>query len=189
MLGLIADSMIARSLKIGLLAMMASTSFFSCKSGTQVGDGIDVPVPAPVGGPTFTTTLVLRDSSGAEKTQFQRGELITFELTVRNRTAQPVDVSLSTTQASDFFVFPNGGNTALWFCSTGMAFPTVVTTLTFIANETKIMQCTWNQTLPDGTQLPFGNYEARGIVTAVGVSSSPATQHELASTLRAFRIT
>ena len=139
--------MIARSLKIGLLTMMASTSFFSCTSGTRSGDGLDDPVPEEVAGPTFTTTLVLRDSAGAEKYTFQRTELITFELSVRNRTAQPANVSLSTTQASDFFVFPNGGNTALWFCSTGMAFPTVVTTLTFAANETKVMQCTWNQEL------------------------------------------
>jgi hypothetical protein len=190
MLDLVTGSMIARSLKIGLLSMVASTSFFSCTSGTgHIGerpDGDDN--GEEVSGPTFTTTLVLRDSAGAEKTSFQRAELITFELTVRNRTAQPANVSLSTTQASDFYVFPNGGNTALWFCSTGMAFPTVVTTLTFAANETKVMRCTWNQELANGTFLPNGDYEARGIVTAVGVSADPATQHELASTLRAFTV-
>jgi hypothetical protein len=187
MLGFITDSMIARSFKIGLLAMVASTSFFSCTSGTgRVGEFPDD--PEEVNGPTFTTTLVLRDSAGTEKTSFQRTELITFELTVRNRTAQPANVSLSTTQASDFYVFPNGGNSALWFCSTGMAFPTVVTTLTFAANETKVMRCTWNQELSNGTFLPNGNYEARGLVTAVGVSADPSSQHELASTLRAFTV-
>jgi hypothetical protein len=191
MLGFITDSMIARSFKIGLLSMVASTSFFSCTSGTgRIGDDPDHRPDdgEEVSGPTFTTTLVLRDSAGTEKTSFQRAELITFELTVRNRTAQPANVSLSTTQASDFYVYPNGGNTALWFCSTGMAFPTVVTTLTFAANETKVMQCTWNQELANGSFLPNGRYEARGIVTAVGVSADPSTQHELASTLRAFTV-
>jgi intracellular proteinase inhibitor BsuPI len=189
MLGLFADSMIARSLKIGLLSMMASTSFFSCTSGTgTLRDREDLGNGEEVAGPTFTTTLVLRDAAGTEKYTFQRTELITFELTVRNRTSQAVNVSLSTTQASDFYVFPNGGSTALWFCSTGMAFPTVVTTLTFAANETKVMQCTWNQSLSNGTFLPNGNYEARGLVTAVGVSANPSTQHELASTLRAFTV-
>ena len=189
MFGFITDSMIARSLKFGFLPIVASTSFFSCTSGTgHMRDRDDLDPPAEVVNPTFTTTLVLRDSAGTEKYTFQRDELITFELTVRNRTAQPVNVSLSTTQASDFYVFPNGGNSALWFCSTGMAFPTVVTTLTFAGNETKIMQCTWNQQLSNGTSLPFGHYEARGLVTAVGVSPNPSTQHELASTLRAFTV-
>jgi hypothetical protein len=181
------DSMIARSLKIGLLTMMASTSFFSCTSGTRSGDGLIDP-PEEVTGPTFTTTLVLRDSAGAEKYTFQRTELITFELSVRNRTSRPANVSLSTTQASDFFVFSNGGNSVLWFCSTGMAFPTVITTLTFAANEIKVMRCTWNQELSNGTFLPNGRYEARGIVTAVGVIADPSSAHELASTLRDFTV-
>ena len=178
--------MMARLLAIGAVAVLTGGAQYSCSSG-------DPSLLPPRGidsgdGPTFATTLTLKDAAGAERTSFSRGELITLELTVRNRTAEPVTVSLSSPQQTDFFVFRNGADTPIWNSAHDAAFPAVVTPLVFGPNETKVLAATWNQEIPDGTFLPRGNYEARGAVMAVGVLPTFLASHELASTLRAFRV-
>jgi hypothetical protein len=182
----------ARLIALSAVALVTSGSQYSCSSGDI--DGVeDPPLPPPRAlasgdGPTFTTTLSLKDSSGTEKSSFGRGELITFELTVRNRTDQPVTVSLSSPQQTDFLVFRNGADTPAWNASHGTASAAVITPLAFGANETKVLSVTWNQEIPDGTFLRRGNYEARGAVLAVGVLPTFLAEHELASTFRAFAV-
>ncbi len=142
-------------------------------------------------GPTFSTTLVLRDSAGTAKASFGEGELITLELTVRNRTNEPQTVNLASTQATDFFLFRDDEDELLWNASHGTATPAVVTPLNFAANETKVVSLTWNQEIPDGTFLPRGTYDVRGAIMAVGMfapAGDPLTPHELATNLREFTV-
>jgi hypothetical protein len=183
-------SMIARLLALGVVMLVSSGSQFSCTTGdTSLLDRDDDLGSGD--GATFSTTLVLRDSSGTAKSSFDEGELITLELTVRNRTDQPQTVNLATTQATDFFVFRDDEDELLWNAGHGTAAPAVVTPLNFAANETKVVSLAWNQEIPDGTFLPPGSYDARGAVMAVGVfapAGDPLSPHELASNLREFTV-
>ena len=56
-------------------------------------------------GTRFTTRLVLRDAAGTETYSFDRGELVTLELTIRNHTSAPVTLEDCCPPDSDFFVF------------------------------------------------------------------------------------
>jgi hypothetical protein len=183
-------SMIARLIALGAVAMVTGGAQEGCVFGASSGDDdpIDNVDDGSGNGSTFVTTLVLRDSAGGEKYTFGRNEFITFELTVRNRTADAQTVNLSTTLGSDFYVFDDGEETTLWNSSDGLGLPTVVTPLNFAANETKVMSFTWNQELADGTFLQAGQYDARGLVAAVGVSADPDAPHELRSLLRGFQV-
>ena len=182
---------ITRLVALTAVAIVTGGAQYSCSSGTDDPKNPLVPPPRDIAsgeGPTFTTTLVLMDSAGAQKSSFERGELIVFELTVRNRTAESVTVDLSSTPRSDFFVFPNGADEPVWYGLQGLAFPAVITHLVFAPNETKVFSRTWNQEIPGGAFLARGNYEARGAVMAVGVLPTFLSEHELASTLRAFSV-
>lgn len=186
MFDFIRRSMMARLVALAAVALVTGGAQFSCSSGDP-----DLLPPRDIDsgdGPTFTTSLRLKDSAGVEQMSFRRGELITFELTVRNRTAEPVTVDLASTQVNDFFVFRNGADTPMWRRDHDRSFATVITPLTFAANESKVFSVTWNQETPEGTFLPRGSYEARGAVMAVGVLPTWLASHELASTLEAFSV-
>ncbi|MEJ0087568.1 MAG: BsuPI-related putative proteinase inhibitor [Pseudomonadota bacterium] len=139
-------------------------------------------------GPTFSTTLALRDSAGTESYRFARTELITFELTVRNRTDHPVTLQMPSTAAAEFLMFAEGGNSPRWRSNEGLAFPTVVSEITFQASESKVFELDWTQEMRDGTFLDRGRYEARGVLAKVGFPANPLAPHELGSNLRVFTI-
>ena len=183
--------MIARLIGISAIALVSSGAQYSCSASSDDENPFPPRELDSGEGENFSSSLVLRDSAGTEKYTFDRAELITLELTVRNRKAEPVTVQLSSPGTSDFFVFRSGRSDAAWNCTHGLASPAVVVPLVFAANETKVISCTWNQVLPDGDMAGRGNYEARGAILAVGVfgpTGSPLAPHELASGLRAFRI-
>lgn len=167
---------------------MGAESRCSAGFGDFPGDPIDNVDDGSGNGDHFVTTLRLRNSSGTETYQFRRGELITFELTVRNRTAETQTVDLATTLTADYLVFPDGEETWTWAFSENKAFPTVITPLTFAPEETKVVSFTWNQLLADGTTLARGYYDTRGLLAAVGVHADPDSPHELRSVLRQFRV-
>jgi len=182
--------MIARlALLVGIVLSTAGAQY-SCSSdgrglitnrdgGRDIGSG---------SGPTFSTTLILRDSAGVETNSFTRLELIDMELTVRNRTAQKVTVQMPSTAGSDFVVFTEGGDSPRWWSNENRGFPTVVTTIEFQPNESKTVSVSWNQELRDGTFLPAGSYEARGMLRNVGFPPGWLAPHELGSNLRVFTV-
>jgi hypothetical protein len=186
-------SMMARILAVGAVALVTSGSQVSCNGGegmATIGD----PPPQPqqeAGGTSFTTLLVLKDSAGAEKYAFQPGELITFEITVRNRTTQPATVSF-TGYTGSVDVFNNGSNNSIWNPYDDIIFAQVVQTTTVAAGESQVFSHTWNQLLPTGSNLPLGIYEARGRyharVTLGGPSGTLVDDRDLRSTLRQFTI-
>ena len=139
-------------------------------------------------GPTFSTTLILRDPAGTETYHFARNTLITFELTVRNRTDRPVTLQMPSTATAEFLVFTEGGNTPRRRSNEGQAFPAVVTQIAFEANESKVFEMDWTQETRDGTFLGPGRYEARGVLANIGFPANPLAPHELGSNLRVFTI-
>jgi hypothetical protein len=188
MFDFIRRSMIARLLALSAVVMVTGGLEKGCVFGASSGDPIEEVDDGSGDGDTFVTTLILRDSSGTETYSFEPGELIIFELSVRNRTAVAQTVTLATTNSRDFYVYDDGEETALWNAMHDQSFPAVNTPLEFAANETKSMTFTWDQELPDGTFLPAGRYDARGLVAAVGVSTSPEESHELRSVIRGFEV-
>ena len=54
-----------------------------------------------------------------------------------------------------------------------MAFAQVATQLTFAPYSSKSYSVAWNGVLSDGTQLPAGNYRARGVIVSDDFTSDP----------------
>ena len=133
-------------------------------------------------GPTFTTTLTLKDSAGVEKSSFAEGDLVVLQLTVRNRTSETVELDFASGQQYDFFAFRSGANSTLWRWSSTALFTQATSRLTFAAGESKVFTVNWAQDLPRGT------YEARGALIFDELWTNPLAPHELGSTLRVFSI-
>jgi hypothetical protein len=178
--------MIARLALLGAVCLVTAGAQSSC----SVGDPSLLPGPGDDSGtgPTFTTTLVLRNSAGTETYQFSRGEIIHFALTVRNRTSQSATVQFNTGQQMDFVVFDNGSNTARWQWSEGRSFTQQVTEITFAPNESKTFTVDWNQETRSADTLSPGSYETRGVLPFEAFYTNPLATHELGSTLRAFTV-
>lgn len=186
-------SVMARILAIGAVVLVTSGSQVSCNGGegsARIGD----PPPQPqleAGGTSFTTLLVMKDSAGVEKYAFQPGELITFEMTVRNRTSQPATVSF-TGYTGTVDVYNNGSDDSLWNPFDDRVFAQVVLTENFAAGESQVFRFTWNQLLETGSNLPLGIYETRGRfaarVTLGGPNGTLVDDRDLRSTLRQFTI-
>lgn len=177
--------MMARLAMLFGICLVTAGAQFSCSSdGTaSIGDDID-----SGNGPRFTTRLVLRDTAGTETYTFQRGELINFELTIRNRTSETIRLQGCCPPESDFFVFEDRDEDVRWQWSEGRAFPAVVADLVFSPNETKTMQITWNQVTRSGEMLAAGQYDVRGVVTRAPFLTDALASSELGSNLRTLTI-
>jgi hypothetical protein len=141
-----------------------------------------------VGGPTFVTDLVVRNAAGAADNQFARGEPVTFELSVRNRTRQEAVLQFSTGHQFDFVVLDDGTRNVRWKWSHGKAFLTIATEIEFAPGETKIFRVTWDQLDNDFQQVPGGEYEARGVMMFPQFKDDPLFSSQLGSPLRQFTI-
>jgi hypothetical protein len=139
-------------------------------------------------GPRFTTRLVLRDSAGTESYDFQRGDLITFELSVRNRTDQTVTLAGCCPPDREFFVFDEDTRRLRWKWSENRHFPAVVQDLVFSPQETKLFVAEWNQVTQAGEMVAAGEYETRGAVPFAQIQGNPLAPGELASNLRSFTV-
>src|SRR5688572_21748403 len=76
----------------GILAICLGSSSRSCSLGGSSSDDDE---------PSFVAQLLVQDSAGQITDSFERGELIQFVLTVRNRLDRSVDVDFDTGRTSD----------------------------------------------------------------------------------------
>jgi hypothetical protein len=136
----------------------------------------------------FSTTLTLRDTSGAANTTFRMGQAIQFDLEVLNQGSQADTLQFTDAQIYDFYVIEANTNRILWQWSNNMNFAQVATTLTFAANSSKSYTVTWNGVVNDGTQLPAGIYRARGVIVADDFSSDPLMTSGLGSNVVSFTV-
>lgn len=137
----------------------SSCTFVSNTGGTGGSSGSGF-------GASFSTTLVLRDSSGSSTASFVMGEPIRFDLEIQSRSTQSTTLQFPDSQIYDFEVLDAAGSGVRWRWSDGMAFTQVPTQLSFASLSSKSYSITWNGVLSDGTQLPAGNYRARGTIVS-----------------------
>jgi hypothetical protein len=132
-------------------------------------------------GDDFSTTLVLRDSTGSTSTSFVMGEPIRFDLEIRNRTNQASTLHFSDGQVYDFYVLDATGSRVRWRWSDGMSFTQAATQLTFSPYAIKAYSVTWNGVLVDGTQLPAGSYRVRGVIVSDLFNGDPLVDGDMVS--------
>jgi hypothetical protein len=166
--------MMARLLLVG--AALLSSGYSSCTFISGDGSGSSGSGP-PAG---FSTTLVLRDSTGTATTSFVMGEAIRFDLEIQNRDNRAATLQFPDAQIYDFEVLDAAGPAVRWRWSDGMAFPQTPAELTFTPFASKSYSVVWNGVLGDGTQLPAGDYRARGTI----VSDDPQDSSLVSFTVR-----
>lgn len=87
----------------------------------------------------------------------------TFTLTMKNTTAQPVNLEFNNGQSFDFTVEKDGQ--AVWQWSHGQMFTQAVMQMTLAAGETKTYTAQWNLKNNDGQAVAAGSYSVKGWVT------------------------
>src|SRR5262245_13991591 len=138
--------------------------------------------------PTYTTTLILRDSTGTATTNFVFGEPIRFDLEIQNSSSVATTLTFPDAQTYDFYVLDPVSSGPRWRWSENMVFAQVVTTLNFAPYATKAYSVVWNGVLSNGTQLPAGSYRARGVIVASGYNNDPLMVTDLGSNIVYFTV-
>jgi hypothetical protein len=136
----------------------------------------------------YTTSLMLRDSTGVETTSVVMGESIRFDLEILNNANMATSLLFPDTQIYDFYVLDANGAGVRWRWSEGMAFAPGNTKLAFTPYASKAYSVIWNGVLSDGTQLPAGNYRARGVIVAVNFLDDPTMTSDLGSNIVNFSV-
>src|ERR1044071_3187036 len=139
-------------------------------------------------GNDFSTTLVLRDSTGSSSTSFVMGESLRFDMEIQNRSNLSATLRFPDGQIYDFYVLDATGSRVRWRWSDGMTFTQTPTELTFAPYSTKAYSVTWNAVLADGSQLPAGNYRARGVITSNDFLGDPLVDGDLVSNMVNFAV-
>lgn len=178
-------SMIARLAALGAVWLVSSGSQVSCSSGDRVTP--PDPYPDSGTGPTLTTTLVLRNAAGTETYNFGRGEIIYFELTVRNHSSTPVTGSVGNSPA-DYLVFDNFGDSPAWQWSEGRVTTAEAYSFTLQPGDSRVYSVNWNQETRSGAMLRPGSYRARGTLYVVRDPVPVLMPDELRSALREFTV-
>lgn len=171
-------SVMRRIAALGLVVAATTGAWVSCSSGDGAPD-----LPG-FGGPTFVTTLVLKDAAGAARSEFAPGEPVTLELQVRNRLGTSAAVQFPSGQQFDFVVLASGTRRVVWQWSRGRAFIQALTEIVFAPGETRLFTVIWPQLDDSGQPVPPGRYEVRGALLFPEFASDPTIPHELGSTLQ-----
>lgn len=185
-------SMFARLLLLGTAAfLMAAQSSCSWNGGEGSAEIKDPPANPGKGthtGDTLETTLSLKDSAGKVTATFKRGDLITFELTVHNRTNTALHITFPMLgNWYDFQVFDKAGTESRWTWSADKSFAAVVTNYTLEAGATQTYTGTWDQVSGDGFIAP-GTYEAYGAFLPIHDQVPTVTPEETVSPRVPFTI-
>ena len=169
-------------------ASIVAFGYSKCIFVSDSGGGGHVGGGGPGFGNDFATTLVLRDSTGSANSSFVMGEPIRFDLEIANQANRTASLQFPDAQIYDLYVFDAADNRVRWRWSDGMAFAQVSTRLSFTPLSTRSYSVTWNGVLADGTQLPAGNYRARGVIVAQDYTGDPLNPGDLGSNLVDFTV-
>jgi hypothetical protein len=169
------------------LALIAAAAFIT-GGYTQCSFSSGTGGTGSVGGTSFDTTLTLHSASGGPVSDLVMGEPIRFDLEIRNQSGQTADLDFRDAQIYDFYVLDAAGARVRWRWSEGQVFSQVATRLSIAPYSSRSYSVEWNGVLADGTQLPAGNYRARGVVVADGFPADPLASGDLGSNLVDFSV-
>ena len=179
--------MMARLLLV-IGAALVTFGYSKCVFVSGDGSGVAGSSSGSGFGNDFATTLVLRDSSGSATNSFVMGEPIRFDLEIQNGSNLSATLRFPDGQIYDFYVLDATGSRVRWRWSEGMAFTQTPTELSFAPYSTKAYSVTWNAVLADGSQLPAGNYRARGVITSNDFLGDPLVDGDLVSNMVSFAV-
>jgi hypothetical protein len=180
-------SMMARlALLVGIV--LVTSGYASCSFQSGPGAGNFYKPGAPGVGSTFRSVLTLRNVSGTETSNFVFGEQIRFEFEIKNQSTETMHILFSTAQQTDFLVVDAGTTQIRWMWSETQDFAMGSTELIFNPGETKFFTLVWDGTLVDGTHLPPGSFQARGLLVYAGYETYPLKPSEFASPLVPFTV-
>jgi hypothetical protein len=166
----------------GICFLMAATKW-ACVSNTM--DPID---DADDSGATFVCRLTLFDSAGTRTTDFVFGEPIRLELEIVNISSRRVHVQFDDAQIYDFVTLDAGTSRVRWQWSDDQAFAQASQEQTFEPGASKTFSVTWSGQLADGSQLPLGSYQARGVMVFDEFFGDPLARNEMGSPLQTFTV-
>lgn len=169
-------------------ASLVTFGYSKCVFVSGDGSAVGSSSGGPGFGNDFATSLVLRDSTGSTNTSFVMGEPIRFDLEIQNRSNLNDTLQFPDSQIYDFYVLDAAGSRIRWQWSDGMTFNPGSTQLTFAPYSTKAYSIAWNGVLADGTQLPAGNYRARGVIVADQFGGDPFVDGDLVSNMVLFTV-
>ena len=179
--------MMARLLLV-LGASLLTFGYTKCVFVSGDGTGIVSSSSGSGFGDDYSTTLVLRDSTGSTSTSFVMGEPIRFDLEIQNRTNQTTTLRFPDGQVYDFYVLDAAGSRVRWRWSDGMSFTQAVTQLAFSPYATKAYSVTWSGVLANGAQLPAGSYRGRGVIVSDLFNGDPLVDGDMVSNLVFFTV-
>jgi hypothetical protein len=116
------------------------------------------------------------------------GEPIRFDLEIQNQSNFSATLLFPDAQIYDFYVLDAAGSRVRWRWSDGMSFNQAAAKLNFSPYSTKAYSVTWNGVLADGTQLPAGNYRARGAIVSDEFGGDPFVDGDLVSNMVLFTV-
>lgn len=183
--------MMARlALLIGI-GLVTAGNYAACAFKSGPNGGIypnDPGAPGTPGTGTFTSTLTLRNVSGVETDSFVFGEPIRFDFEIVNRSNAQQRVQFPDAQTHDFLVSNQAATQVVWMWSDGQAFAQVATELVFEPYASKTFTVIWSGTLPNGTHLGAGRYQARGTLVYPGFETNPFAPNDMSSPLEPFEV-
>jgi hypothetical protein len=99
-----------------------------------------------------------------------------------------VVVQFDTAQIYDFIVVDAGTARVRWQWSEGLGFNQTPTELTIGPGSSRSFTATWDGQLRDGSHLPAGTYQARGLMVFDEFFGNPLASNDMASGLQTFSV-
>ena len=171
--------MMARLALLAGICLVTSAAQLSCNSN---GTGM------VSNGDSFSTQLTLRAISQEQNTDFVFGVPIRLDFEIDNLTDRAAHVQFADSHTFDFVIMNAGTTQVRWKWSDGQTFTPNATELTFEPFASKTFTVIWSGALADGSHLPVGNYQARGLLVFDGFTANPLATNEMASSLKSFSV-
>jgi len=112
---------------------------------------------------SFVTTLDILNDARQSDVSFGPGEIIRFELHVRNRLDRRITLDLGSPPTHDFVLIDPDTEQVVWRASE-IRTDLTATRVRIAANDTLTFEYEWDQSTATGLPLPRKDYEVRGFV-------------------------
>lgn len=153
--------MTSRSLLVVLAVFLSGCPESACPLRPVAMKSPDI--NEPVYCQNFTSTLVTKNQSGQQISQFALGQPVSIESTVTNNSSSTVTITKASGCPQVGFEAYSTEDTPniVWSSADGIACTQATESATFAAGETKTFSAEWDQAACGGAQAPAGQYKVR----------------------------